>query len=187
MRAMTGWLWVPALLAALPLAAKEKKPTGEIPDRAAFVKIRSYCIDSSQLPGDQAYSVRGFVETESKPKKLLTRLPWKLYRDCREAEPDAIVKIEFPFLRNTSAQLGTPPDPRNPPDDEYRTKAVLEISGASSSRLLYKVEAWPLDNPLVDSGVERGDPLPLQRHNAMYNAFSTLIEDVKRVSHAEKK
>jgi hypothetical protein len=174
-------LFVSVLLAALPLAAKEKKPTGEIPDAAAFAKITSYCIDSSQLSGNDAYTVRGFVETENKPKKLLTKLPWKLDRDC-SAEPDAIVKVQFPLLRNSSVQAGVPSDPYNPPESELRTKAVLEISDASSSRLLYKIEAWPLDNPLVDSGVERGDSLPLQRHNAMYNAFSTLIDDVHRVS-----
>jgi len=180
-------LFVSILLAALPLGAKEKKPTGEIPNPAAFAKVTSYCIDGSQLSGNDAYTVRGFVETESKPKKLLTKLPWKLYRDCRDAEPDAIVKIEFPLLRNSSVEAGTPADPLNPPDSEYRTKAVLEISDASAARLLYKVEAWPLDNPLVDSGMERGDSLPLQRHNAMYNAFSTLIDDVHRVSRSTRK
>lgn len=174
------------LLAVSPLAAKEKKPTGEIPDAAAFAKITSYCIDMSQLSGNDAYTVRGFVKTESKPKKLLTKLPWKLYRDCRDEEPDAVVKVEFPLLRNSAVEMGTPSDPLSPPFSELRTKAVLEISDASSSQVLYKVEASPLDNPLVDSGVERGDSLALQRHNAMYNAFSTLIDDVHRVSHTKK-
>ncbi|HEV2491987.1 MAG TPA: hypothetical protein VG204_02830 [Terriglobia bacterium] len=187
MRVIIRRVFVSILLAALSLAAKEKKPTGEIPNPAAFAKITSYCIDSSQLSGNDAYTVQGFIETESKPKKLLTKLPWKLYRDCRDAEPDAIVKLEFPLLRNGSVEVSTPADPLNPPDSEYRTKAVLEISDASSSRLLYKVEAWPLDNPLVDSGVEGGDSLPLQRHNAMYNAFSTLIDDVRRAPQPKKK
>ncbi|HLW78098.1 MAG TPA: hypothetical protein VKU44_00730 [Terriglobia bacterium] len=183
---------VPAVLllaGALPLAAKEehKKPSGEIPDRAAFAKIQSYCIDSCELSDAEAYDVRGFVESESKAKGLLTKLPWKLEPDCRESDPDAVIKVDFPRLRDIDVQLGEPPDPRDQPDPgDYHTVAVLNISDPDSGRLLYKVQAMPLDNPFLDPGVERGDSPHLQRHNALYNAFGTLIADAKRVSQAAK-
>lgn len=184
---MQSWAGLVFLLAAaLPLAAKEKKPAGEIPDRAAFAKIQSYCIDSSRLNDAEAYTVRGFIESESKPKHLLTKLPWKLDPDCRESDPDAVVKLDFPRLRDIPIALGAQ-DPREQTQPtDYSVIAVIEISAGDSSRLLYKVQATPLDNPTVDSGIERGDSPALQRHNALYNAFMTLVADVKLVSEAGK-
>lgn len=181
---------LPAVLlvaSALPLVAKDKKPTGEITDRAAFAKIRNYCIDSRELSDAEVYDVQGFVERESKPKGLLTKLSWKLEPDCRESDPDAVIKVDFPRLRNLDIQLGTPQDPRDQPDPgEYHIVAVLNISDSDSGRLLYKVQAMPLDNPLIESRIDRTDSPHLQRHNALYNAFGTLISDAKSVSQTGK-
>ena len=38
----------------LAVAAAAKKPAGKITDLAAFSRIHSYCVDSSNLPGDEA-------------------------------------------------------------------------------------------------------------------------------------
>ena len=175
------------LVASAALVAKDKKPSGEIPDRAAFAKIKSYCIESNNLSDAEAYEVQGFIQSESKPKGLLTKLSWKLDPDCRESDPDAVIKVDFPRLRNVEVDLGVPPNPLDPPDPaDYRTMAVLQISEPDSSRLLYKVQALPRDNPALDSGIERGDSPTLMRRNALYNAFMTLISDAKLVAEAGK-
>ena len=180
---MKLWLFILAVATALPLAAKDKKSSGEIPDRAAFVKIRTYCVDSE----DHTSEVRAFIERESKPKKLLTKLPWKLYVDCREDDPDVVIKVEFLLLSSVGILLGAPENPDRLPEDAYKTRAVLEISDPASGHLVYKVEAAPLENSLEGSDRAIQDPPVLLRLNALYNAFSTLIADLKRVPQADKK
>lgn len=64
----------------LPLTGREKKPNGEILNPRALAEVRTYCIEKSALSGSDRYIVDGFLKTESKPKHLLTKLPWKLLR-----------------------------------------------------------------------------------------------------------
>jgi hypothetical protein len=135
------------------------------------------------MPGDAAYSVEGFVETESKPKKLLTKLPWKLLHDCRESVPDAVIRIEFPFLNSINIRRGPPPSE----PEFYRLKAVMQVSDTDSARLLYKVQAMPMLSGADESASSTSQPLPALRRDALYGVFSTLIQDVERVSAAAKK
>lgn len=180
---MKPWPSLLIFLVTLPLGAKEKKPVGEVSDPSALAKIQSYCVDRRDLPGYQAYEVKGFVETESKPKKLLTKLPWKLLPDCRESDPDAIIKIEFQLLNSINLDLGR----AQPLDrDEYNVKAVLEVAEAASARTLYKVQALPRTSGTEDSGGTSTDAPPVRRRDALYTAFWTLIEDVQRLSAPKK-
>lgn len=180
-----------SLVVALPLAAKQKKAAGEIKDRAAFADIKSYCVDLSGLEDYESYDVHGFVEQESRPGKLLSRIPWKLEADCREAEPDAVVKLEFPRSRVVGPGSGPPPIPgttgQPPPvtvggtEPAYHTSAVLRVVSRQTSRTIYECRADPLSPQGSDSGpVAAADTV--QRHNAMYGAFWTLAQDIKRVS-----
>ncbi len=180
---MKPGLCVLMLSIPLALAATDKKPTGEIPDHAAFARIRTYCVDTQGMPGDAAYLVEGFVETESKSKKLLTKLPWKLLRDCRLGNPDAVIRIEFPFLNSINIRRG--PLPSEP--DFYKLKGVMQISDTDSARLLYKAQAMPLLSGADESVSSTAQPLPVLRRDALYGVFSTLIQDVGRVSPAAKK
>ena len=66
------------LAAVFPPVAKAKKPAGEIPDPTVFAAVRSYCVDASGLPENEAYEVNGFLKEESKPGRLLSKIPWKL-------------------------------------------------------------------------------------------------------------
>ena len=160
----------------LPAAASAKKPMGKISDLAAFSKIHSYCVDSSDLPGDEAYDLKRFVSNENKPKKLLSKLPWKLVSDCSQDSPDVIVRMEF--------QKFTPVHANAPAEGELFTiRAYLRMSQGTSSGMLYEVEAAPSNNSMgAMSDAPMNDPLAVQRYDAIYAAFWMLIEDVQRVS-----
>jgi hypothetical protein len=170
-------LFLAVILVAAPAAAK--KPTGKISDLAAFSKIHSYCVDSSDLPGDEAYDVKRFVSNENKPKKLLSKLPWTLVSDCSQGSPDVIVRLEFqkftPVRGNVSVQ-----------GESYTLRIVLRVSQDSSA--VYEVEAAPSNNSMgANSDAPMDDPLAVQRYDAVYTAFWMLIEDVRRVSQTNVK
>lgn len=185
MRTFIGTIF---LLASLPLAANAgKKPVGRIPDVAAFNSVRSYCIDTSGLSGPEAYDVKAFVKVQSRPKGLLTKLPWKLEGECTKESPDAIAKVSFRLLNKVGVVIGTPPDGRLPPVDSYALRAYLQVFDGESQKILYELESQPLDNPDPErSTIPDEEPLPLLRRNATYRAFWTMIEDLQRTSRKSK-
>ncbi len=174
------------LLLALPLtlSAREKKPSGDVADRVAFAKIQTFCVDMHDLASDEAYQVRGFLDEESKPKRLLTKIPWKLIPDCGWGELDAVVKVEFAFHSRFRVGPGPPP---GYPEDMYNLRVVLRVSESGASRLLYQVETAPLSSGSSDSTSRTEAPLPVLRRDALYNAFWTMIQDWQRVTGASKK
>jgi hypothetical protein len=180
MKTTLGFLMMAVAFSA---AGKQKKPTGQIVDPTALSRVGSYCVDASDLPENEAYEVSGFVKEESKPGRLLTKIPWRLYPDCREAS-SAVIKLEFPRMRVTNVLLGRPPRPGEV--DPYRIKAVLQVLDAESSKVLYKNQADPLDVGTPEDQGSRSDLPVLQRRNAMYGAFWTLAQDVQRVEAAKE-
>lgn len=181
---MRNFIGALSLSVLLPLAANAgKKPMGRIPNVAAFNRVRSYCIDTSGLSGPEAYDVNAFVQLASKPKGLLTKLPWKLEADCKKESPDAIAKVSFRLLNNVGVVIGTPSNGSMPPMDSYALRAYLRVFDGETSKLLYELESSPLDNPDPEpSTMPDEEPLTLQRRNATYRAFWTMIEDLKRTS-----
>ena len=180
------------LLSVLLLAAvaAAKKPAGKISDLAAFSQIHSYCVDSEDMPGDEALDLRNFVRAESKPKKLLSKLSWTLAADCSQGSPDAVIKVEFSkYFPVRESQVGSPTPDSGPAQEEfYKVRAVLRVSQAGSSPALYEDETAPLSNSLTGAAVDPVDePLPVQRRNAIYGAFWKLIDDVHRVAPASSK
>lgn len=99
---------VSALFFAIPAISQVKKPTGEIPKPQDLAKVQTYCIDKSGLSGPDRYLIDGFVKTESKPKHLLAKLPWKLVEDCQNGQPDATATLEFVRMNETAIRLGEP-------------------------------------------------------------------------------
>ncbi len=93
---MIRWLWVIGLLLPAVAIAQSKKLQGYIMNAGAFGKIRSFCVDTHNLPTDQVEVIDRFVSEESKPKGLLTRLPWRRLATCQESGVDALVRLEFP-------------------------------------------------------------------------------------------
>ena len=151
-----------------------KEAQGKISNLAAFSNVHSYCVDTGDLPSDEAYDLKRFISNESGPKKLLPKLPWLLASDCSEGTPGVIVRIEFQKFSpvNPSAQ-GEPPTIR----------AILRVFQDSSSQTLYEVESAPPNDTMgAMSDAPLTDPLAVQRYDSVYTAFWMLIEDVHRVS-----
>jgi hypothetical protein len=167
-------------------AGKQKKPAGQILDPTAFARVSSYCVDASDLPENEAYEVNGFVKVQSKPGGLLTKIPWKLYPDCREASSDAVIKLQFPRMNVIGVPLGQTPRPGEVDQNPYRIKAVLMVLDAESSKVLYKNQADPLDVTTPQDQGSVGDPPVLQQRSAMYEAFWALAQDVQRVDQTKK-
>lgn len=185
---------IPAIILltlALPAVAGSKKPSGDVADPQSFAAIQSYCVATRDLPDGQRDEVEGFLKDMSAPKQLLTKLPWKTVADCREGKPDAVVHVEFVELRSLGGNLGDRTiaqvrgtDTAEPP---YRVKAVLGIRDSASDRLLYKVQATPLDNSSADSPM-MADSIPgMVRRSALHNVFWALVQDVQmlRTSHTK--
>lgn len=183
---------------AWPLAAEQKKPSGEVTDKAAFANIQSYCIDLSRLEDYETYDVQGFVQRESQAGRLLAKIPWKFEKDCREGDSGAIVELKFPRLRVTrlgsgpaigAGTDGQGPDSQGqaPPvvvgggEPLYHTVAVLRIISRRTSGQIYKCQADPLSPEGSDTGPDASADT-IQRRNAMYGAFWTLAQDIKRIS-----
>ena len=146
---MRCWLWIILLLPGSPLFAQNKKLEGYVLNAAAFRKIQSYCIDTHNLPPDQAKLIDHFVLQESKPQRLLTKLPWHRRAACDAAGLDAIVRMEFPHESSPSQggvegvlfvfRPGSPSPiyetqgvtipgaPRHLDDDEFSGKLIAEV------------------------------------------------------------
>jgi hypothetical protein len=126
---MKRWLWVVALLLPVASFAQNKKLQGYIMNAGAFGKIHTYCVDTHNLPPEEVRVVDHFVSEESKAKGLLTRLPWRRYETCQDADVDALVRLEFPH----DSPLA--PNPRN------EVKGVLLVFRPGSPSPIYETPA----------------------------------------------
>jgi len=157
---MKRWLLIILLATPSPLFAQSTKFDGFVMNTAAFQKIRSYCVDTHNLPPDQVKVIDRFVSQESKPKGLLTKLPWHRLSTYQDAGINAIVRLEFPhdppFARRErnnvkgvllvfqpgspspiyeTPAVTIPGQPRRDEDDPFDVKIVadlLEYSAAGS-------------------------------------------------------
>ena len=131
---MKRWLWVMLLLSGLPLFAQNKKFQGYVMNAAAFRKIQSYCVDMHNLPPDDVKVIGHFVAQESRPKGLLTKLPWLRHETCEDAGLEAIVRMEFPH--NTSSA----------PMFQNDVKGVLLVFRPGSPSPIYETQAVTIPN-----------------------------------------
>ncbi len=181
-----GTLTVCMFLIAFPITGREKKPGGEVLDRRALTEVSSYCIEEGGLSGSDRYLVDGFLKAESKPKHLLTKMPWKRVEGCGSGSPDAIAAVEFVPLNRIAIGAGEPTGPplsgTDSRDPEAPIKVVLTVTD-SSQKLLYRTQAMTLDQD-VTSASELPPPsrgTPAERQDALYHAFWNLIEDLQAV------
>jgi hypothetical protein len=177
---------VSALFVATPAISQVKKPTGEIPNRQELAKVQTYCVNKSGLSNTDRYLIDGFVKTESKPKGLLTKLPWKLVADCRDGNPDATATLEFVPMNETAIRMGEPSQapvaltPQSFP--EAPIKVVLTVGDASSEKLLYRVQALaPSPDTPEEPPAMRVPVGPVEKRDAVYHVFWALIQDLQRL------
>jgi len=182
-----------ALVITLPIPGWAKKPSGEISDRRALAEVRTYCIEKSGLSGSDRYIVDGFLKSESKPKHLLTKMPWKLVESCADDNPDAIATVEFVRLNSTEITMGNATGPAgsvtDSRDPEAPVKVVLTVHD-SSGKLLYTAQAMPLTGDLVSTPTATEPPPhggPVERQDAVYHVFWGLINDLQGVRESTTK
>ena len=195
------WVFVLLACAAVPTAAAGEKLAGKVLDAAALSKVRTYCVDTSNLkglvyPGDvprpQEFDVRELVKRESGPKGLLSKLPWKLEGDCSGPGVDAIVRFEFRVILGpgtVDTLLHDPVLAVYPQTGEFRWRAELQVTDEASTRVVYKAEGNPVEPNLTRTGEQNQDLDHVQvqryhvlRQDAAYHALAGLVSDVKAIS-----
>lgn len=184
-----GTLTVCMVLIAFPIFGREKKVGGEIFDQRALTEVQSYCIEKGGLGDSDRYLVDSFLKVESKPKHLLTKMPWKLVEDCETGSPDAMVTVDIVPLKSFNMgpgrTVGPPVSGTDPRDPEAPIKVRLTVKG-SDQKLLYRTEALPLTNDAVPiTANATADPLdqqnrggPVSRQDALYHVFWQLKDDL---------
>ncbi|MGD0921151.1 MAG: hypothetical protein ABSA70_05215 [Terriglobia bacterium] len=168
---MRYWPWTLLLCFALPLVAKEKKPIGDILERDLFLKARTFCVDTRKLSAAEALDVRKFLDAESKPKKMLSKIPWQLVPECTQA--DAIVKIEFTQqigLTQATQGMGTLQGVPMTGVPVTKFQASLQIFDRVSTKLIYQA---------VSGGSNT------RRDQSLSGPFSILAKDLKAISEGD--
>ncbi|MFZ0963657.1 MAG: hypothetical protein WAO35_22565 [Terriglobia bacterium] len=200
------WVFVILACAAVPIAAAGEKLAGKVLDDAALSKVKTYCVDTSNLkgpvlPGDvprpEEFDVRELLQRESGPRGLLSKLPWKLEADCSAPGLDATVRFEFRVILGPGQELylETPLRAMYPQLDNFRWRAELQVTDKASTRVDYKAEGNPVEPrflPTGNQGIPAGEPRPeveakvqryhVLRQDAAYHALAALASDVKAIS-----
>lgn len=178
------WMFVLLACAAAPSAVARAKLAGKVLDAAAFSKVKTYCVDTSNRSGADALDVPELMKRESGPKGLLSKLPWKLEADCSAPGVDAILRFDFSWSISNAVRPGPPEGSPSALSGLSRLwRAQLQLSDKAPSRVIYKAEANSLDNdqqPTVDDPRTQLDHT--LRQNAAYHALAALVSDVKTAS-----
>lgn len=164
---MRRWFLAFLLLAAVAAAGKGKEPLGQVLDRDRLLKVLYFCIDTSQLDDAEAREVSNFVESERKPRRLLSRLPWGFSVACSEA--DAVIALNFDQRMGGKPAPIDPPLPGGPmtniPEPEFQV--TLVVRERSSGKPLYQVQ---------------GARVRTRRERALISPFTILGKDLKTLS-----
>jgi hypothetical protein len=166
------------------LMAKDKLPSGEIRDRRALTQVQSFCVDTAGLSPFDRRLVNDFLKSESKPKHLLTKLPWKLVPECKEGASDATVKVEFVQLRVVYSRTDGRRD--QGADKPYSVIAALEVVGTDSQESVYKMQARAVMVGVGTAEADRQGPIDhtnvvIEQRDALYHAFWYLVEDLRQI------
>jgi hypothetical protein len=149
-------------------SAQEKKACGELFDREALRRVRTFCVDTSYLQEGEASDIKKFVARENQPGQLLRRLTWEFTDQCAAA--DAVIRVYFAQSVHLTQE----------PGDELHggvgsfslpvpvIQVVLLIYDRASVRLLYRTE----DNDLET-----------KRMIFLKGPFSRLVKDVEKLGH----
>jgi hypothetical protein len=148
--------------------AIEHKTCGELFDPAALRRVKTFCVDTSNLEPGVASDVAAFVARESRPHNLLKRIPWTFTEQCADA--DAIIRVYFAQaelhtrIEQTShnAVGGVPYSNLVEPE----TEVVLLIYDRASVRVLYR----------TDAHTQRANPVPLLK-----GPLSRLMKEVNEL------
>jgi len=138
---------------------------GKVFDRDGLKQTRSYCVDVSFLEGSRAAEIREFLAEDGGPKKLLSRLPWRLEPDCTKA--DAVARIYFTQAMVTEVLTNHETGLQQSSGPSERPYPVLLVYDQASIRLFYRAEG----------SITHGDPTKV-----LGSPFSMLLKDLKTMA-----
>ncbi len=175
------------------LAVTGKALAGQIIDPSALAQIQSYCVDTQNLSGFDRNLVKDFLKAQGKRKHLLTKLRWKLVPDCREGASDAVIKVEFVRVWMNRAGVGSPIlTPGQDLERPYDIEVKLKVVDARSQETVYRVQAGaveyaagPGDSASHVPSSDNTNPV-LERQDALYHAFGSLVGDVRHLRQMQK-
>jgi hypothetical protein len=193
------WICVVLACAAVPTAAAREKLAGKVLDAAALNKVKTYCVDTSNLkeavtPGDiprpEEFDVRELVKRESGRKGLISKLPWTLVADCAAPGVDAAVSFQFrAVLSPGGASVALDEPVPYALAREFVWRAELQVTDKASTRVVYEAEGNPVEARLTGTGDQNQNlnNVPVQRYHvlrqdAAYHALAALASDVKAIS-----
>jgi hypothetical protein len=134
-------------------SAIKHKTCGELFDPAALRRVRTFCLDASNLEPGLASEVAAFVARESRPHNLLKHIPWMFTDQCADA--DAIVRVYFAQAEQHTRIEQTSHNALGGVSYsnlvEPATEVVLLIYDRASLRVLYR----------TDGPTQKSDPVPL--------------------------
>jgi len=167
MRFRWEYLLVLCLLPCPSFAGQGKPTHGDVSDADSLLKVRTFCLDSSQLTARELTDLERFAAQAGKPKGVLTKLHWQRADSCRNA--DATVKLTMDEYQGLGSS-GNGTSLQNPTaalKAETYSRAKMFITDRASGKTLYKVE-----------GKEFTD----DRQSAFEDTFSKLSKDLKALA-----
>jgi hypothetical protein len=120
----------------------EHQACGEPFDPAALRRVRTFCVDTSNLEPLVAADVAALVAKENRPHNLLKHMAWTLTDRCAEA--DAVIRVYFApseqhvRIEHTPENIGPALSYSN--FVEPATEVVLWVYDRASLRVLYRTE-----------------------------------------------
>jgi hypothetical protein len=170
------WACLPALLllACVSFAGAKKEAQGEVADAAGLLKVRTFCLDVSELTPQQTGGLKRFIAAATKPKGVFAKLNWTLVNTCDSA--DAVVTLTM--LEHE----------QNMPAGEHVGNSNLPMETSTMSSQL-KVQTISQANMLIanrSSGTALYRSAGAERENrvsALESPFVKLLKDLKALSH----
>jgi hypothetical protein len=169
---MKHWLWLILLLPVSPLVAKDKKLGGYVLNAAAFREIQTYCVDTHNLAPWDVQVISQFMARESKPTGVLAGLPWHRLATCREGDPDAIVRPEFPSGRLETVFL------------RRQIRGQLLVFRAGSPSPIYVTRAVSMTDGFEGHSEEFATGI--MEYHALYCVVQILIHDGRQLSESRR-
>ncbi len=147
---------------------KQKRLIGNAPDPPALLKVQTFCVEADRFGPLNPDALKKFIAEQSRPGKLLTRLPWKLTVDCSGSDAVAALSLEEKPDQTPHSRGGTGVDFGYPSLGEKQVKyvATMTVSERSSKRVLYQVHS--------EKATSQG--------GAFSNSFTKLEKDLKTVA-----
>ena len=158
------------VVSCIAFAGLKKETQGSVVDAAGLLKVRTFCLDVSQITPAQAGSLKRFLAAASKPKGVFAKLNWTLVDSCNGA--DGVVTLTMVEHEQTA------------PAGEHVSNSDLVMQTSTMSSQL-KIQTISQANMLIAnraSGADLYHVTGAERENrvsALESPFLKLLNDLK--------